>query len=260
MEIDYRSREGRPVVSNWKHEIFVKRPEYDSNETVYLSFDFGTTLCGCFIAQYVPIQGFNAYQCRILDEVILQHANTPRMARETRQKMSSSYQRAWRNNHIISYCDWAGCQHHSTSDKSMTTDIKILNQYGFYPDSKKFGVPESTDVLETVFQLVLPNGDPAVVIHERCRYAIEVFGGGLRYPENGRPGYYEKDNYHDHGGDMGRYLFNNLFDEFALAGNEKPPVKKPTFIRRRYSGEIIGLRKSKRVNPRRGQHAVRNYR
>ena len=257
-EIRYDTFEGRPVVTNWARHIFVRNPEYDSNFPLRLSFDYGR-FCGCMIAQYVPIEDFNIRQLRIIDEVILKESNTPEMAGIVLDVLKTKYLRSWQDNNILAYCDPAGNQSkETTSDKSLNTSVKIMNAHGIYPTSDKFGVPETTELIETVFALVLPNGEPAVVLHEDCEYLISVFGGGLHYPEgNVRAGYYEKDGVNDHGGDMGRYMFGNCFDQYALSIQEAPQVVATQYVRRRYTGQIRGIRKSSRINPKRGTHVAR---
>lgn len=248
-EIRYDTFEGRPVISNWQTPLFVKKPEYDSNSPLYLSFDFGTTLCGCLFAQFKKIPDFSVHRLSLLDEIQLQNSNTHDLAAETIRLLQSKFQRSWANNYVRAFADPAGLIGDATSaDKSLNTSIKILNAVGIFPHTKKFGVPESTEVLETVFGLVLPDGRPAVEIHENCVYSIGCLGGGLHYPTNGRPGYYEKDGWWDHGGDEWRYLICNLFDYEALAPKTAARVEHRQFIpvRRKYTGEIKGYRRARR--------------
>lgn len=261
MEINYDTYEGRPVISNWDYDLFVRELHYDSCLKLLFGIDFGTVLCGCPIAQYVPIQweGQTFYQLRILAEIIMRRSNTPDLATEIIKVMERDFSGAWNKNNFKAYCDPAGNQEReTTNDKSQATSIGILQSRGIYPISKKFGVPETTELLETVFALILPNGEPAVLIDPSCEYMIKCYEGGLHYPKNGRPGYYEKDDKFDHGGDMSRYLFANCFDKYALSGAEKKQLPPPNEIRRRFTGEIIGRRRSTRINPRRGEHSVRS--
>jgi hypothetical protein len=259
-EIRYDTFEGRPVISNWQTQVFVKKPEYDSNSLLYLSYDFGTTLCGCFIAQFKRIEGFSSDRLSIIDEIILRNSNTPELAKETIRLLESKYRRTWENNYVRAFADPAGLIGDATSaDKSLNTSIKILNAVGIFPHTKKFGVPESTEVLETVFAMVLPDNRPAIEIHEKCVYAIACFGGGLHYPTDGRPGYYEKDGEYDHGGDMARYLICNLFDYEALAPKSRAMVEHRTFVpvRRKYTGAIRGYRRIRRSDGRQMRNGVR---
>lgn len=262
-EISYEAFEGRAVISNWDRDIFVKEKEYDSEYPIRLSFDFGVYLCGTPIAQYRPIEGFNARQLVILDELILRHSNTPEMAVAIVEHLEHQYRRSWENNNLLPYADPAGNQsHETTSDKSLMTSIAILEQHGIYCDSRKFGVPETTELLETVFALTLPNGEPAVVIHPRCEYLISVLGGGLHYPKDkGRPGYYEKDNEFDHGGDMIRILVANCFDEYDLAqrrwGKDKEVNRAPQRV---FDARTGTYRNKTRVRLSRGRHYVHSSR
>ena len=233
MEINYDTSDGRPVISNWETSKFVKEcgSEYDYNSDfkLDLSFDFGNILCGCLIAQWVFYPEYNMHQLRFIDEVIMENSNTPFMAEAVVKRLNENYLLSWENNNIESWCDPNGNRGEATnSDKSMDTHVKILEAFEIFPDSTKYGVPESTELMETVFYMELPNGEPSVVILERCTYFIRVLGGGLVFPEGGRPGYYDKDGYFDHGGDMGRYQIANRFDERELnqAGKAKPEKKE----------------------------------
>ncbi len=247
-EIRYDTFEGRPVISNWDRQVFVKKPEYNSDYPLLLSFDFGTRVCGTPIAQYQKIENYNAYRLKFLEELILEDSNTHEMAAAIIDIIRTRYPRSWKNNNIKAFCDPAGHQTTETvSDKSLNTSIKILNSVGIYPRSKKFGVPESTEVLETIFTLVLPDGQPAIEFSELCEYLIGVCAGGLHYPENGRQGYYAKDGWWDHGGDMIRMMACNVFDYVALSPEKMPAkVKKFIPIRNKYTADVKGYKLSKR--------------
>ena len=246
-EIRYDTFSGRPVISNWATPTFVKKVEYDSNYPICLSFDFGTKLCGTPIAQYKKIPDYNAYRLSILSELILEESNTPEMARKIVEMIKTRWPRSWGNNNIKAFCDPAGHQQSETiADKSQNTSIKILNAVGIYPNSKKFGVPESTEILETAFSLVLPDGKPAIEIDPSCEYMIGVCSGGLHYPDKGREGYYEKDGHWDHGGDMIRMMIANLFSYLALAQEtNQPQRKKWVQVRRKFTAERIGYKVQK---------------
>ncbi|MDD5459024.1 MAG: hypothetical protein PHF37_06505 [Phycisphaerae bacterium] len=226
MEMNHNVSEGRPVISNWDKTIFVPRttgqePCYHDDLPLHISFDFGTICCGCAIAQKVPVEEFNMSQLQILDEIILWGSHTPALAEAVVKKLESEFIRSWQNNDIFAYCDPNGNrQEATTSDRSLNSHVKILEAVGIYPDSFPFGVPESTEFMETMFYLKLPDGRPMVILSEQCSYLIQVLGGGLVYPESGKPGYYDKDGQNDHGGDIVRYLINNVFDETDIEGAE----------------------------------------
>jgi hypothetical protein len=261
MEISYDTFEGRPVIANWDYDTFVRKVNYDSEYPLRLSFDFGTILCGVIFFQYIKIPEYDAMQMVILDELILEGSNTPELAAETVRRMKLNYMRAWEQNHLRAYCDPNGDRPEETvSDKSLNTSIKILQSYAIYPSNRKFGTPESTELIETVFATKLPNGDPAILIDPKCQYIIKVCGGGLHYPDknNTRPGYYEKDGVYDHGGDMVRYAISNCFTEYDLTGNERKQPQGRNPIYENYTGRLIGYkeRDASVCELRRGGHRV----
>lgn len=242
-EINYETFEGRPVISNWRHHIFVKSPQYDEQLPLLLSFDFGKK-CGCLFAQKHHIQEFTATQIQIIDEIYLQNSNTLELADRTLELLSARFYRSWETNNIRAYCDPAGHQEReTTNDKSLNSSVKILRAKGIFPTSHMFGVPESTQQVETVFAMLYPNSQTAITIHEKCEYLISCLSGGWHYPENGRPGYPEKDSVYEHGGDMLRYLICNVFTAFDMTRQQRPRQKKNIVLREKNTGRIVGYRK-----------------
>lgn len=237
-EIDYETFEGRPVISNWSYPLFVKDPDYDPAQTLYMSIDFGKN-CGCVFAQAVKIAGFNSLQLRIIDEIFLQESNTVELVEKIIQRMEGSYFDSWNRRDFKVYCDPAGYQEReTTNDRSRNSSIKILKGYGLKPQAKKFGLSESMDHVEIVFAKTLPDGQLAISIHRRCEYLISCLKGGWRYPEKGIPGHPEKDGYYEHGGDMIRYLICNMFPIKELTPR-LPKRKTMVPVREKYSGRII---------------------
>lgn len=247
MEMSRTAFEGRPVITNWEKSVFVPENDldYDSELPLWTTHDFGTIVCLTLFAQKVPVIEDGVligHQCRILDEMILRNSDTPTLARLTVEQINRDYQRSWSNRHIKSYCDPNGDrQSETTSDKSLNTSIAIMNAQGLYPSNKKFGVKESTELIETVFSLELSNGMPAIQISPKCIYLIGCCEGGLRYPPDGKgaEGHYVKDGEFDHGGDGLRYLLANMFNQYALTRQNQP--KYPT--RKRLMDNSTGRRR-----------------
>lgn len=268
MELRRNVYSGRPVIANWSHSIFVQDFEYDSEYAMLLSHDFGTILCGTLFAQYVRIKDFNAFQLRFIDELVLRGlaSNTPNLAIDTVDVLKAKYPRTWANGNIRAFCDPNGSRRTDTvADVSLNTSLSIMNLHGIFPDSRKFPVKESTENMETAFCKILPNGEPAVVVHPRCTYLISCLEGGLHYPPpkpgklipGGKDGHYEKDGIFDHGGDMARYLINNIFTDFAFADKPEPSHRFSSQYRyRKYTGERIRVNRTKVL--RGGAHAVRS--
>lgn len=255
MEINHDTYQGKPIISNWKRNVFVKKTEYDRSLPLILGVDFGTQLCGALFAQHSPIQGFNDKQLRFLDELILENSNSIALATAIVDKIKAKWPSAWDEANFLTYVDPAGHQRReTTSDKSMDTSVKIFQSYGLKPKSRKIGIVDSTDLVKSIFSRTLPNGEPSVIIDPLCEYLIKVFGGGWHYPDLddskhiGKP---EKDGVYDHGGDMARHIFSNCFKSRDI-GPQVPPGPKITAIRDRSTGRIKGWKKT---YPRRRTHA-----
>lgn len=257
MEIKYDTFEGRPVITSFKEELYVKPLEINDFVPLRLTFDFGQNCC-CLFSQLFRINKWNAKRINYLDEIFLEMADTVQLIYHVKKLLESRFSYHWENNKIIAHCDPAGNQtRETTSDKSINSSVKLLQANSIYPKSKKFGVPESTEFVTEVFDRILPDDLPAVMIDDRCKFLIEVVNGGWHYPQKatlGRTGYPEKDNYFEHGGDALRYDICNGFDEFDIQDVQRK-VKKVEYARRPFTGEIIGRKKSRRREPSRGQHA-----
>ena len=124
---------------------------------------------------------------------------------------------------------------------------------------------ESTENMETAFCKVLPNGEPAIMVHPRCTYLISCLEGGLHYPPPkpgklipaGKVGHYVKDGLFDHGGDMGRYLINNIFAEFDFADKPEPLLQDEKHYRyKKWTAERVRVNQRSLVMG--GRHAVRS--
>ncbi len=261
-ELNYKTVDGRPVISNWRDEIFVRDVDYDHRRPLLLSLDFGKN-CGCAFAQEETAQGFTSKRINIIDEIYLEGSNTIELLREVLEKLNGPFRSSWDSNNLRVYCDPAGHQEReTTADKSQNSSIKILNSGGLFPETRKFGVPESTQQVEAIFSMMLPDGLPAVLVHPRCEYLISCFDGGWAYPkEKGREGYPMKDGHYEHGGDFTRYLLCNRFDPSDMIGAKKPNRHRgQVVVREEGTGRIKRIRNTPLANHRnrgRGKHAVR---
>ncbi len=266
-EIDYNAYAGRPVISNWSRERFVKKLHYVPGLTLRSSYDFGNRVNVGFFAQYGPPilpdgKLGDGIQLRILRELVLRNSHTVQQGLLAKSIIENEFSQAWLERDMLAYCDPNGARRNeTTSDKSMNTSVAVMESYGIYPDNRGFGVPESTQLMETVFYLTLPCGQPAILIDESCEYLISCLSGGLHYPENPRPGrdgYYEKDDEFDHGGDTLRYLIANCFNEYDLTGNKQESRILSRGIYDSVSGRLKGHKTIVVGGPnlRRGEHRV----
>lgn len=259
MDMKRNVYEGRPVISNWNPDVFVRPVTYNSDYPLELTFDFGAQVCLCFFGQYIMHPVCREYQLKISNELVLRglESNTPTLAKETVRISKENYYRSWENGRVVACCDPNGDRAEATtSDATLESHVKILQAHGIFPSTKKFSVKQSTENMETAFWKTLSNGEPAVLIDPRCTYLIECLEGGLHYPKNnkGREGHYEKDGKFDHGGDGVRYLINNKFSEFELASMPEPKVQVVRQRYRRFTGERLGPA----TEMSRGVHAVRS--
>lgn len=247
MEMRRDTFAGRPVIDNWDRDIFVPRKpiKYDPGYPLFLAIDFGAQVCGCIFGQYVPLQDYNAHQFRILSEVIQQNSDTYRLGDAIVAKLTTQFSSAWGSGNFRTHCDPAGNQRSaSTSDRSRQTDIQILRSKGLRPQSKKFGIVESTEFVKAIFNTQYASGDPAIIIDGSCDYIIRVCGGGWHYPESDggihddKP---EKDGIFDHGGDMIRILLNNVINPRDF--NSPDEKSSYTKLIRDRQGRVVGAKR-----------------
>jgi hypothetical protein len=260
-EIRYDTFEGRPVISNWEHNTFVRDElKHEPKMTMGIPVDFGTRHCGAFFSQKCQVEKYSFYQARIYAELILRRpkANSIILAEGIVDILKNLFPDIWENRRFVLYPDPAGHkQSETTADQSLNTSIKILESYGLPCLTKKFSIPESTEFVETIFSRTSPGGDPGVLVHRRCEYLISCYDGGWHFPdkpigmEDGKP---EKDGEYDHGGDLTRYDFGNMFNIEDVTEQRRRFTAVPDIpVREKYTGRVVGYR-----NPQ-TRRRLRNY-
>jgi hypothetical protein len=261
MDIKYDSFVGRPVILNWDETVFVRKLEYDERYPIETSHDFGTQINCSLFSQTIPltINGKVYKQLRFLREIKLTNSDTPEQAQKAEQLMRREYPSAWAAKRVKSCCDPLGDrQNETTADKSMNTSIKIFKAHGFSLNNRKFGVQESTELIETVFSLFYPNGEPAILIDESCTY-LRSCCAALHYAEKGKgkEGHYVKEGYYEHGGDTMRYRIANTFTEYDLTWAEKPEYGRREYIYGQ-TGKRLASKPNKKsiISQSRGGHVV----
>lgn len=249
MEIKYDVFEGRKVISNWSDRVFVRDElPYHPKYHMFIPVDFGSRLCGAIFLQKVQLESYNFYQARLYAESILRRpaANTFTLAESIIEILKHLFPEIWNSGNFACYPDPAGnIQTDTTSDKSLNTNIKILEAHGLPCHSKKFGIPESTQLVETIFHRSSPGGDPGILIHTRCDYMKGVLGGGWHYPDkpagmdDGKP---EKDGEWDHGGDLARYGIAHMFEDMLdlVDGPRRAEIVPVQQVFQKYTGRPIG--------------------
>lgn len=260
-EISYDTFEGRPVIMNFSRnrQVFVRGFDLEPKTPIRLSIDFGTRVSCCLMAQLVQVEGFTSMQLRFFEEIFLEFTQTHELAQTIVEMMKLRYRGYWmrRGERVKVYCDPAGYQsRETTADANANTSIQILRNYGIpTPTAKKFGVPDSTRLAEATFALMYPNGEPAILVHERCERLIKALESGWRFPLNQKPGgkvgYPEKDNYYEHIGDCVRYMIGNTFRNLNAVEKQTKPVRVPVY--EKWTGRRIG---SRMIYPRGAKHNV----
>jgi hypothetical protein len=254
--------DGQPVVTNWREEIFVRGTvRYQPGQLIGIGIDFGTEVCGGILAQMHRTPGFDWQQLHIIDEVILRNSNTVVLAKELKDRLQRHYRASLNRGNLMTFPDPAGHMRKSTtSDRSLNTDIKILRGAGMPVNSKKVGVPESLEFVATIFQMASPSGEPAVLVHPRCKYTRQCLEGGWCYRKDaGERKSYDQIEPNDcrHGGDMIRYLFSNMFaiERFIKQQVYRPPVAPVIKVHHPFTGALMGYRRNVRTKNR-GVHGV----
>lgn len=260
-EISYEAFKGKRVIGNFNRRVFVDKCQYDSEEPLRLSFDFGTSVGVCLFGQLRRIPGYNVKQFQFLHECVLERSNTIELADYVLDVLRTKFLRSWENNNIITYCDVAGHQSSfDVKDPTLNTSIKILQKKGFSPIAKKMSVPDSVEKVQTIFMMVAPDGQPVILIDPACEYLIKCLMGGWRFPDTGnfREGYPLKDGECEHGGDATRYMLGNIYGVNDMLGRTKRIARTAPIISK-YTGRKIGTRVvsggRRPVNRLRGVHA-----
>jgi hypothetical protein len=245
MEICFDTFEGTPVIDNWDRSVFVRPCEYDPKLEIIMGVDYGTQVCGAILFQIHTVPNYNAKQAWLIDEVILQGADTVQLAQMLRRKMEARYRETFETVNFRIWADPKGqSKSETTSDTSKDTSNKIMRNYGLPCSVRKRGIVESTEIVKTIFNTIYPGGQPAILVDPRCEYMIGVFGGGWHYPKEdlggphtGKP---ENDGVWIHGGDMARYALSDIFmpEDFVPP---KPQARyKRVPVRNRWTGERKG--------------------
>jgi len=254
-EIDYTAFSGQPVIGDYSDRDHVKPLEPDPNYPIELFIDFGKN-CFAGIGQIIPIDGTPFKQARILEEIFLQRSNTIELIDEVMKLLMGKYEPWWSTGRVNGWCDPAGNQaRETTADTSRNTSVLLFAEYGIYLDSKKFGLQESVDFVDTLFSRSYPIGEDkevkAVLVAEHCEYIRSVLGGGWRYPEGDKGTFQkpEKDGYFEHGGDAIRYFLCNTIWERDVVIDRRVNNTRVIAVRQKDTGRILGYKRIELKGP-----------
>lgn len=258
-EIKYGSAEGRAVISNWSDRVFINdQIEYDPKEILGIGVDFGTEVCGAVFGQKHKIEGYNFYQGRFFNEIILRGSNTFALRDSILEMLKNHFPEALTRGNVRVYPDYHGGNSPSSTSEDGYTDIEILEAAGLHCVGRKVDIRQSTEFVEGLFEQSSPQGDPGFLIHPRCDYIISCLEGGWHFPDkpigqgDGKP---EKDGEFDHGGDEVRYWTAHTFDVFEME-QDRDPIPEIVPIRQWSTGRIVGYEQPnrRRQNLARGIH------
>ena len=202
-DINYEYFAGKPFYPEFKEYNIAKEPiEYRSKQILYRGFDYG------FHHPWCLVTGFNEIdQWCLMKSIKGEDEDIKTFGMRVRNFCLSEYPGA----KYVDVDDIAGTQ---VSDKSQQTSRQMLNLVGIYPTGRKQEIAEGATIIRNKLKLRV-DGQPGLLVDPREQDMIDMFKGGLHYPETkeGQPQReeYDKDGYFDHPGDILRYISTHLF-------------------------------------------------
>ena len=202
-DINYEYFAGKPFYPEFKEYNISKEPiKYNEREILYRGFDYGFHHPCCLITK------INEKDQWCWMKVILGEDEDIRtFGTRVRNFCLSEYPGA----KYIDADDIAGIQ---VSDKSQQTSRQMLNLIGIYPVGRKQEIAEGATIIRNKLKLRI-DGQPGLLVDPKEQKLIDMFKGGLHYPEvkegQAQKEEYEKEGFYDHMGDCGRYLAVQIF-------------------------------------------------
>lgn len=204
------SLKGEPVYGRQFSRDFHVRGDlqYNPYEPLYLGHDFGYRKPFTFWAQLSQATG----QLKILWEDMGEneeiHERAPRMMALTRMYMTHGGRTP--NGEVIHWGDPAAKQHKDTG-----STLAVLGQNGIQLHFlENIGIDPGIRAVRHLLTRTVGRGEPALVIHSRCRVLIRTCEAGYRYPEKDSKADASKPlkgNGYDDPADALRYLVVGLF-------------------------------------------------
>ncbi|HHT9145261.1 MAG TPA: hypothetical protein ACFYD4_06200 [Candidatus Wunengus sp. YC61] len=207
-EIDYSYFAGKPFFPEFK-EWNIGEISYSSREVLYRGWDYGFHRPCCLVTS---LNSFDQWKwIKVIlgkDEGILD------FGKRVREYCFSTYPGA----KYVDADDIAGTQ---VSDKSQQTSRQLLNSLGIFPIGRKQEIAEGASIIRNKLAMRV-DGKPGLIVNGQETDLIDLFRGGIHYPEakEGREEReaYEKDGYFDHIVDCARYIGTQMF---SVVGNKQ---------------------------------------
>ena len=191
-EIDYSTYAGKSFYPEFKnYNIASQEIEYN-NETLYRGWDFG------FHRPCVVVTKLNQFdQWCLMKSILGEDEGIRAFGARVNRYCQAEYPGA----KYIDACDPAGVQ---KTDKSDHTSVEILNAMGIFPQYRKQEIKEGAEIIRQKLRM-RADGKVGLLVDPRDTYLIDMFKGGLHYPEmkegKTEKEFYEKEGYFEHGGD-----------------------------------------------------------
>lgn len=186
---------GEPVIRQFRRAVHVRKGLEFGAETLFRFWDFGYNRPAILFAQ-VGIDG----RVQILDEFLGHHIEGTKFIEAVHARTAQNFPSARK---FVDYGDPAVAQHKDTGSM-----LALLNNAGVLMRYQRTPFDLSIQLLRKRFESII-EGEPAVVIDERCRMLVDGLAGGYHLKEDGVTP--RKDGTYDHEIDALRYGIYNLF-------------------------------------------------
>jgi RecA/RadA recombinase len=199
-------KDGKPVYPEYQDNVHCKEFDYNPLLPLYRGWDFGRT------PSMVLTQITSAGQWRIFDELVADNMGIQRFLKEADLFMQKNYPDA-----VIygDYCDPAGQNKTETSERAA---FDYMLMHGLTP----IGGDQNPEVrIESVREPLneMRDGQPALLLHPRCKVLRKGFNGGYCYRamKVGTERYTEKPdkNQYSHPHDALQYIATRIYGRFA---------------------------------------------
>jgi hypothetical protein len=201
-------KEGKPVYPEYQDSVHCQEFEYNNMLPLHRGWDFGRTPC------MVLTQVNSLGQWLILDELVSDNMSIQRFLKEADAFMAKNYPNAMIYG---DYCDPAGQNKTETSDFA-AFDYMIM--HGLSPQPGEIGVETRLESVRTPLNQ-MKDGQPALLLHPRCKVLRKGFNGGYHYRKmktSGGDRYTdkpEKVGIYSHPHDALQYVGSRLFSKYG---------------------------------------------
>lgn len=161
--------EGKPVYPEYNDQIHCREFEVDPRWPVYRGWDFGLSPASVFTC-LTP-----SGQWRIFDEVVAQRMGARNLAREVQQRITTDWK--WMRERGEDIGDPAGATPSESEERSC---FDVLASEGFMITPGEQTIERRLDAVRTRLTTMI-DGEPALVLHPRCRVLRKGFQGGYQY-------------------------------------------------------------------------------